>query len=47
MQIDTKIRVQIVYGERLPWWLRGKEPARQCKRLGFDPELGSLVGIPS
>ena len=43
MQIETKIRVQIVYGERLPWWLRGKEPTIQYKRLGFDPELGSRV----
>ena len=21
----------------LPWWLSGKEPAWQCRRLGFDP----------
>ena len=22
---------------RLPWWLRGKESACQCRRHGFDP----------
>ena len=22
---------------RLPWWLRSKEPACQCRRHGFDP----------
>ena len=24
----------------LPWWLSVKEPACQCRRLGFDPQSG-------
>ena len=24
----------------LPWWLSGKEPGCQCRRLGFDPWVG-------
>ena len=23
-------------GEGLPWWLRGNEPACQCRRCGFN-----------
>ena len=23
--------------KRLPWWLHGKEFARQCRRCGFNP----------
>ena len=23
--------------DRLPWWLRGKEPTCQCRRCGFNP----------
>ena len=43
----------IVYGEflitstsltqGLPWWLNGKESARQCRRLGFDPWVGKIL----
>ena len=28
----------------LPWWLSGKEPACQCRRLGFNPELRRSPG---
>ena len=27
----------------LPWWLNGKEPACQCRRLGFDPWVGKIL----
>ena len=27
---------------RLPWWLSGKEPTCQCRRLGFDPWVGKF-----
>ena len=26
----------------LPWWLRGKEPACQCRRHGFHPWPGKI-----
>ena len=26
--------------QRLPWWLRGKESVRQCRRHVFDPWSG-------
>ena len=25
-----------------PWWLSGKEPTYQCRRLGFDPWVGKI-----
>ena len=28
----------------LPWWLSSKESACQCRKLGFDPGLGSSPG---
>ena len=28
---------------RLPWWLRGKESACQCRRHGFDPWVGKIA----
>ena len=34
--MDTgKLRAVLNLG--LPWWLSGKEPASQCRRLRFDP----------
>ena len=29
-----------IYG--LPWWLSRKEPACQCRRHGFDPQVGMI-----
>ena len=29
---------------RLPWWLSGKEPACQCRRLVFDPWVKKIPG---
>ena len=29
---------------RLPWWLSGKEPAYQCRRLVFDPWVKKIPG---
>ena len=26
----------------LPWWLRGKESACECRRHGFDPWVGKI-----
>jgi len=26
----------------LPWWLRGKESACQCRRHKFDPSVGKI-----
>ena len=26
----------------ISWWLRGKEPACQCRRCGFDPWIGKI-----
>ena len=28
--------------QSFPWWLSGKEPAYQCRRLRFDPWLGKI-----
>ena len=28
--------------KELPWWLRGKESAYQCRRLGFNPWSGKI-----
>ena len=28
----------------LPWWVRGKESACQCRRHGFDPWVGKILG---
>ena len=28
--------------KRLPWWLSGKEPTCQCRRLRFDPWVGKV-----
>ena len=28
----------------LPWWLGGKEPTCQCRRLGFHPWVGQIPG---
>ena len=30
------------YSVGLPWWLRGKEPECQCRRLGLDPWVGKI-----
>jgi len=27
----------------LSWWLRGKESASHCKRLGLDPWVGKIL----
>ena len=27
----------------LPRWLSGKEPARQCRRFGFNPWVGKIL----
>ena len=31
-----------VYTQGLPWWLGGKEPSCQCRRLGFDPWIKKI-----
>ena len=28
--------------DRLPWWLSGKESSCQCRRHGFDPQVGKI-----
>ena len=30
------------FAKGLPWWLSGKESARQCRRPGFDPWVGNI-----
>ena len=40
IQPQKGIKYQYIYNMGLPWWLRGKETACQCKRCkrwGFDP----------
>ena len=29
----------------LPWWLSGKEPTCQCRRLGFNPRVRKIPWI--
>ena len=43
MQIETKIQVQIVYEERLPWWFRGKEPCSAIEDNARDS--GLILGL--
>ena len=40
--LDCKNRLLIRRLSGLPWWLRGKEPACECRRLGFDHFVGKI-----
>ena len=31
------------FAKGLPWWLSGKESARQCRRPGFNPWVGNML----
>ena len=35
-------KCEVPRSEGLPWWLRGEEPACQCRRHGFNPWSGKI-----
>ena len=44
--MNTSVSVVLKYSVLswgLPWWLRGKEPTYQCRRLGFDPQVRKIL----